>query len=455
MLRIIQVVQRAGPEVRNRRRRIAEIGVVTRHDVVDEIVPVAVVEVGADGTAEPALLVVEGQPEFLGQLPRRDNRRVHARQELALRIGDLETLGLVVGRRLLTAHVRGRRQQAGEAEVVGHRQVGQHKAIGIALRDAERPPLRQFACRLTAGHVEIRRSTHSQVLDPDRRRHRERVVDRNLQRRAHTRAFFGIDVMQDRGGLRRRERVGRRHAGIRRPDADLPVDEAAEVLVGGNDPQRDSVVDERHVVHRIEAAVAAAVLCRRTLATNGGLDLLQVRLVGHELDRAAHGTRTVERALRAAQYLDARQIEQIGVDAGVRPVATGRQDRRLVDIEARGRRVAARGGDAPDGIAAAPGSGRVQGHPGYPRGQGREVLDPRFRQRFRAVGDHRERHVLQVLAALLRGDDDVLERCRSHGVLGPGRRTAAGQHRDDEHTQETGFMSARCIHVVTILAAAG
>ncbi len=166
----------------------------------------------------------------------------------------------------------------------------------------------------------------------------------------------------------------RRNVRIRRPDPDFAIDEAAEILVRGDHAQRRPILDQRHVDHPVEAIVAAAVLCSRAFDFDGRFILGEVGLVGDEPYGAAHGTRAIERALGAAQYLDPRQIKEIGIDARGRAVAAGRQDGRLIDIQSRGRRIAADGGDAADGIAAAARPRGIQCHRRDARRQGGEVL---------------------------------------------------------------------------------
>src|SRR3546814_18539269 len=70
--------------------------------------------------------------------------------------------------------------------------------------------------------------------------------------------------------------------------------------------------------------------------------------VGDELQQAAQRTRAIERALRAAQHLDPRDIETVEIAREFGPVGQpgARPVRRLVDIDRAGR------GD-PAGIAAA------------------------------------------------------------------------------------------------------
>ncbi len=161
------------------------------------------------------------------------------------------------------------------------------------------------------------------------------------------------------GGNRIR-RVARRHVRIRRPHTDLAVDEATESLVGADDPQSHRVLDQRHVVHRIEPYIAAAVLGVGAFQLDRAFGPREVGLVRDQPDRAAHGTRTVQGTLRTAQHFDAGEIEQVRIDGRVGTVAAGRQDGRLVDVEARRRSVTADGGDAADRITAAAGAGGIQ-----------------------------------------------------------------------------------------------
>jgi len=101
------------------------------------------------------------------------------------------------------------------------------------------------------------------------------------------------------------------------------IDPAGIVAIGGDDAQRRLVAPEGQIHHAILGMVESAVigvgefhLCRR-------VERLGVRGIGHNLDRAAHRAGAIERALRAAQHLDAVEIVEIGRDHDLALIGRG------------------------------------------------------------------------------------------------------------------------------------
>ena len=150
--------------------------------------------------------------------------------------------------------------------------------------------------------------------------------------------------------------------------------------------------------------------------------VIQIGLCGDEADGAAFRARAVERALRAAEYLDAVQIEQAWL--GLAFEALNGDDGHFIDIDAHGW-VADGGADAADGdiVLARPVIGG-KGHAGDGAGDIFIVFDMVVYQLGAADHADAARDFAGVLAALLRGDDDFLELARNlgrHGAGGVGR----------------------------------
>ena len=143
----------------------------------------------------------------------------------------------------------------------------------------------------------------------------------------------------------------------------------------------------------------------------------QVRLVANQSYRAAHRTRSEERALGSAQNLDAIQVIQIGIDHHMTILGTGwSRQRNIIEIEPDRCGVAAARGHAahldlrltwPFGLQGNTWCALCQ------RGQGGDAASQQS-----VAGDRRDadRRVLHRGDALLRGHDHFLELARIVGI---------------------------------------
>ncbi len=127
-----------------------------------------------------------------------------------------------------------------------------------------------------------------------------------------------------------------------------------------------------------------------------------IRLRRDDADRAAHRFRAVESALRAAQHLDARHIDNVRIER--------LEHRRIVDVEAGGIRTLdpaqrdAAGRERAIGGA----DGERQIRNGVPIIE--KLLHPFRLQLLRRQCGDAETDVLQGFGTLGRGDDDLLKR---------------------------------------------
>ncbi len=152
----------------------------------------------------------------------------------------------------------------------------------------------------------------------------------------------------------------------------------------------------------------------------------EFRLLGDDVDDAGRGALAEQGALRTLQDLDALHLAQVAErDAVARAIDA-------VDHDADRAFQAGVVADRADAADAGGGRGfrRGRGH-GQAGGQDRQildVLDARVLQQLGADrGDH-HRHVLQVLLALLGGDDDRVDGL-GFGILGLSRqRGQTGEH---------------------------
>ena len=163
-----------------------------------------------------------------------------------------------------------------------------------------------------------------------------------------------------------------------------------------------------------------------------GIETGRVGLVGDDPDRARLRARTEQRALRARQCLDALDVVDVHVEC-----ATDRGDRLLVEVDAdarqRGRVVAvAAARDAAHVHERAARAVRLERHA---RQVLREVVEPHdveLVEALRAECLDRQRHVLQALLALLRGDHDLLETAGA-GLRVGGRHGREQRGRSQRH----------------------
>ena len=93
-----------------------------------------------------------------------------------------------------------------------------------------------------------------------------------------------------------------------------PVNPAAGVLIGSDQPERQRAVDKGKIQHSVDAAIEAAALRIGRINFSTHVNVVQIRLIGDQLDGSTHGSGPVERALRPSQNLNSVQIIKIGVD---------------------------------------------------------------------------------------------------------------------------------------------
>ena len=170
------------------------------------------------------------------------------------------------------------------------------------------------------------------------RRDRQLIVHLPQQRGANAGHDLIVDVVKigrDRRGrhVAAGGRVDRSREVPRRDD--LAVDPAAQVLLRADDAQRQRVGQRQidHGVFAVVQRVAAVGVSGDQFA--GCIEGTRIRGVGDQLDRAAHGAGTIERALRAAQHFDAIEVVQVGVDDDLAVLCRRRRrQRHVVEIEA-------------------------------------------------------------------------------------------------------------------------
>ena len=221
----------------------------------------------------------------------------------------------------------------------------------------------------------------------------------------------------------------------RRVGASDVADEATVVLVPANQP--DGGHGRQRQVHEAFRGPAGAVfedLVKAEVIAGG--ELRRIGLVGDDADRACLGARAIQGALRPLKDLDASNVIDMHIDRAV----DGRQ-RLLIEVGAdaglRARVVLVRAGDdathvdvrrarlpvAALALPATVGNARQVLHVVV------EVLHVQLLELLLAEGEDRDRYVLHVLAALLRGDDDLVERT-DLGLLRVRRRRGGEDGRD-------------------------
>ncbi len=209
---------------------------------------------------------------------------------------------------------------------------------------------------------------------------------------------------------------------------DLAVDPAADVLVRRHEAKRRDVADGK-IQHQAAAAVRAAAGGLRGVDRRRALVGVELRLIGHQLDGAAHGSRAVQGALGAAQDLGVIEIVEVGVDdrAAVERHGGCRQGG-FVDVEADGRHGTAGGTQAAHFILGLARAGRAQRDSGDGADQILYRPDVLLGQVARAQRAHADRRGLHGGVALLGGDDDLLQiiAARRRGFAG-GRSRRAGR----------------------------
>ena len=208
------------------------------------------------------------------------------------------------------------------------------------------------------------------------------------------------------------------------------VDVTALVVEINHTTQREGVGDG-HIDHRIDLVARLAALGEGHAGVEPGIEAAEVGLVGDQADDAGLRASAEQRTLRTREHLDARQIGGIDIE-----VAARLRERLFVEIHGDIGREArdARGGEVGRGRGEAANIDRALARAATARSDGRQLLevilegvDGELFEPFFADRGNRDGHVLQIFAALLRGDDDDVDAalplfgCRSHVLRGHGR----------------------------------
>ena len=106
------------------------------------------------------------------------------------------------------------------------------------------------------------------------------------------------------------------------------VEKPAVELIEPTRPHGEGVVDERQVDVALHQPIQGAVFSAGRTDMHLSAERGGGRLRGNDADRAAHRLRTVEGALRAAQHLDARHVNDVRIER--------LEHRYIVDVEAGG-----------------------------------------------------------------------------------------------------------------------
>ncbi len=206
----------------------------------------------------------------------------------------------------------------------------------------------------------IEHAVDVQLLRHELRNQLPVVVERDLGADARAAVNGVVEVVFDVGNVVDDHRVGgccvavgglgeadhARQIGVL---AEHIVDVAAFDSVVEHGANGELVVDDRDVDVALDAVARVTLAGRRPAGVEAGLELVVDGLVGDQAHRAGLRTRAEQRALRAGQHLDARDVGRVQVE-----VAAARTDRLLVEIE---RDVRHRRADLDRGLV-----GRVGGH---------------------------------------------------------------------------------------------
>ena len=201
------------------------------------------------------------------------------------------------------------------------------------------------------------------------------------------------------------------------------VDPARVLAVPAHDPDR-GLLPDRHVDEALGDVARIVPVDHVAFEPVTGVEPRGIGLVRDDADRARLRARAVQRALRTGQRLDPRDVVHVDVE-----VALDRRDRLLVQVHADaghrrdGLAVAAgrdaahvHGREAGAGAVAATGT-RRHGHARQHLHVVPEIVDVQLLELLGAERLDADRHVLHVLRALLRGDDDLFELLlRHHGL---------------------------------------
>ncbi len=211
------------------------------------------------------------------------------------------------------------------------------------------------------------------------------------------------------------------------------IDVAVSLVVEAGDSQAADRT-ERHVEAGIQAQCVVAAVAGRGIAAEA-----LARLARDEVDRAAGGIATVQRALWSAQHFDAIHVEQRHrQDVGAIDVFAidVDDDRSILGFVVGGRADAAHG-DLHRALVL------VQLHDRRDLVDVVHVGEAGIAQLLRIDHVDRDRNILDALLAVLRRDDDFLE-C---GLFGRGREDRRHGQRGDEHAEADQYPGSE--HLVT------
>ena len=162
-------------------------------------------------------------------------------------------------------------------------------------------------------------------------------------------------------------------------------------------------------IHIAFGNVATFAIERAAFEIISGAELRGIRLVGDDADRAGLRACAVERSLRTCERLDSRDVVHVNVERTL-----NRRNGHLIEILAHGglrSRVIAviAAAHAAKEHTREAGSKALKRQARHELGVIVEVGDMQLFELFRAQRGDAERHVLQILLALLRRDDHVLQ----------------------------------------------
>ena len=180
----------------------------------------------------------------------------------------------------------------------------------------------------------------------------------------------------------------------------------------------------------------------------------KVRTLGDHVDHAGRGVLAEQGALRPLQHLDALQLAEVAeahaIARAVDPVDDDADRGFQAGVVAHGPDAA----DAGGGQRLALGAGH--GQAGHQHLQVLHVADAAVLEDFLGQRGHHDRHVLQGFLALLRGDDQLVERLgfslggRRAGVLRHGRQGRQGGQRGHHGQGEATALGLRIEHVIPL-----
>ena len=210
--------------------------------------------------------------------------------------------------------------------------------------------------------------------------------------------------------------------------------EVLHVAVAGLVERRDAALHAVAEVGVVEAGEAALVVAAQAqLETGRGA---AAGLVLDQVDGAGFGGAAEQRALRAAQHFHALQVEHLDrrtAGATDRHAVLEHRDARLLG------RVVEVGGDAADRDARVGDALGLHFQARHQRAEVAVVLDALRLQEVAGVGVDGDRHVADLLFALLGGDDDAVEfaglLAAGRGLLGEGGQGDGGDRRQQRQRQ--------------------